>query len=158
MVEVCTLSLKECSKLKGVLEVVPSSAEFKTIPIHRHKNALLCHIYGLVPIKLDHVNFKAPHFKAFLLLQAHFLQIQLPPDLAANQVLILEKVLNLLSACVDVMSLNMWLNALGVMDLSQMCIQSMWETDSPLKQILHFDPEVSFPVKIQQLAIAFCCR
>jgi hypothetical protein len=36
--------------------------------------------------------------------------------------------------------------------------QTVTETDSPLKQILHFDPEVSFPVKIQQLAVAFCCR
>jgi pre-mRNA-splicing helicase BRR2 len=49
MVEVHTLSLKEHTKPKGVLEVVLSSAEFDTIPIHRHKDALLCHIYGLVP-------------------------------------------------------------------------------------------------------------
>jgi len=56
--------------------------------------------------------------------------------------LVLEKVLNLLSACVDVMSSNAWLNALGAMDLSQMCVQAVWETDSPLKQIPHFEPEV----------------
>jgi pre-mRNA-splicing helicase BRR2 len=65
MVEVYTLSLKERTKLEGVLEV---SAEFGTIPIRCHEDALLRRIYGLVPIKLDHVNFKAPHFKMFLLL------------------------------------------------------------------------------------------
>jgi pre-mRNA-splicing helicase BRR2 len=32
-VEVYTLSLKERAKLKGLLEVVSSSAEFETIPI-----------------------------------------------------------------------------------------------------------------------------
>jgi pre-mRNA-splicing helicase BRR2 len=49
---------------------------------------------------------------------------------------------NLLSACVDVMSSNAWLNALGAMDLSQMCVQTMWESDSPLKQIPHFEMDI----------------
>ncbi|PPQ67232.1 hypothetical protein CVT24_011551 [Panaeolus cyanescens] len=141
-VEVYTLSLKERTKLKGLLEVVSSSAEFETIPIRRHEETLLRRIYDRVPVKLDQANFEAPHFKTFLLLQAHFSRLHLPPDLAADQVLVLEKVLNLLSACVDVMSSNAWLNALGAMDLSQMCVQAMWETDSPLKQIPHFEPDV----------------
>ncbi|KAI6134777.1 putative RNA helicase [Pisolithus croceorrhizus] len=141
-VEVYTLSLKERTKLKGLLEVVSSSAEFEAIPIRRHEDVVLRRIYDRVPVKLDRPDFEAPHFKTFLLLQAHFSRIQLPADLAADQVLVLEKVLNLLSACVDVMSSNAWLNALGAMDLSQMCVQAMWETDSPLKQIPHFDTEV----------------
>ncbi|KAF9455144.1 Sec63 domain-containing protein, partial [Collybia nuda] len=137
-----TLSLKERTKLKGLLEVVSSSAEFETIPIRRHEDTLLRRIYDRVPVKLDRADFEAPHFKTFLLLQAHFSRLQLPPDLAADQALVLEKVLNLLSACVDVMSSNAWLNALGAMDLSQMCVQAMWETDSPLKQIPHFESDV----------------
>ena len=86
-----------------------------------------------MPVKLDPANFEAPYFKTFLLLQAHFSRLQLPPDrdLAADQILVLGKVPNLFSACVDVMSSNAWLNALGTMDLSQMCVQGMWETDFP---------------------------
>ncbi|KAJ7063405.1 putative RNA helicase [Mycena amicta] len=141
-IEVYTLSLKERTKLKGILEVVSSSAEFESIPIRRHEEALLRRIYDRVPVKLEKADFEAPHFKTFLLLQAHFSRIQLPPDLSADQALVLEKVLNLLSACVDVMSSNAWLSALGAMDLSQMCVQAVWETDSPLKQIPHFEPEV----------------
>lgn len=141
--EIYTLSLKEKTKLKGLLEVVSSSAEFEAIPIRRHEDVLLRRIYDRVPVKLDSPSFSAPEFKTFLLLQAHFSRLQLPPDLAADQVQILEKVLNLLSACVDVMSSNAWLGALGAMDLSQMCVQGMWETDSPLKQIPHFDQNVS---------------
>ena len=49
-----------------------------------------------------------------------------------------------MSACVDVMSSNAWLNALGAMNLSQMCVQAVWEKDSPLKQIPHFESQVSF--------------
>ena len=140
-VEVYTLSLKERTKLKGLLEVVSSSAEFETIPIRRHEDTLLRSIYDRVPVKLDRADFEAPHFKTFLLLQAHFSRIQLPPDLAADRTLVLEKVLNLLSACLDVSS-NAWLNALSAMDLSQMCVQGMWDKDSPLRQIPHFDLEV----------------
>ncbi|KIL66871.1 hypothetical protein M378DRAFT_160402 [Amanita muscaria Koide BX008] len=69
--------------------------------------------------------------------------IQLPPDLAADQqALVLKKIPNLLSACVDVISSRTWLSALGAMDPSQMCVQATWETDSPLKQIPHFDDEL----------------
>ena len=98
-VEVYTLSLKERTKLKGLLEVVSSSADFKTIPIRRHEDALLRRIYGRVPVKLERADFEAPHFETFLLL-AHFSRLQLPPDLVADQVLVLEKVLNPLSASV----------------------------------------------------------
>ena len=76
-VEVYTLSLKERTKLKGLLEVVSSSAEFETIPIRRHEDALLRRIYEGVPVKLDQADFEAPHFKTFLLLQAHFSRLQL---------------------------------------------------------------------------------
>jgi len=73
-IEVYTLSLKERTKLNGVsLEVVSSSAEFETIPIHRHEDALLRRVYGLVPVRVDRVDFEAPpYFKTSLLLQAHF--------------------------------------------------------------------------------------
>lgn len=140
--EVYTASLKDKTKLKGLLEIVSSSAEFENIPIRRHEDALLRRIHDRVPVKMPNPNFETPHLKTSLLLQAHFSRLQLPPDLAADQVLVLEKVLNLLSACVDVMSSNAWLNAVGAMDLSQMCVQAIWETDSPLKQIPHFDTEV----------------
>ncbi|KAG9310461.1 Sec63 domain-containing protein [Chiua virens] len=138
-VEVYTLLLKEHTKSKGLLGVVSSSAEFEAIPIRRHEVVVLRRIYDRLPAKLEQVDFEAPHFKTFLLLRAHFSRLQLPPDLAADQVLVLEKVL---LACVDVMSSSAWLNVLGAMDLSQMCVQSMWETDSPLKLIPHFEPEV----------------
>ncbi|GAW10525.1 Sec63-domain-containing protein [Lentinula edodes] len=143
-VEVYTLSLKERTKLKGLLEVVSSSAEFEAVPIRRHEDILLRRLYDRLPVKLDSssVNYESPHFKTFLLLQSHFSRIHLPADLVADQRLVLEKILNLLSACVDVLSSNAWLNALSAMDLAQMCVQAVWERDSPLKQIPHFEAEV----------------
>ncbi|KAJ3757592.1 putative RNA helicase [Lentinula raphanica] len=144
-VEVYTLSLKERTKLKGLLEVVSSSAEFESIPIRRHEDTLLRRLYTRLPVKLPQssVSYYSPHFKTFLLLQAHFSRIQLPPDLVADQKLILEKMLNLLSACVDVLSSNGWLNALSAMDLSQMVVQAVWEEkEAVLRQIPWFGDEV----------------
>lgn len=138
------MSLKERTKLKGLLEIVSSSAEFEAIPIRRHEDVILRRIYDRVPVKIDKVDFEAPHFKTFILLQAHFSRIHLPADLQSDLNIILEKVLTLLSAAVDVMSSNAWLSALGAMDLSQMCAQAVWENDSPLKQIPHFDNEVRY--------------
>jgi pre-mRNA-splicing helicase BRR2 len=67
--------------------------------------------------------------------------MQLPIDLAKDQEVIVGKVLNLLSACVDVLSSEGHLNAMNAMEMSQMVVQAMWDRDSPLKQIPHFGPE-----------------
>lgn len=98
--------------------------------------------YDRVPVKLPQPDFSKPDTKTNILLQAHFSRLSLPADLASDQALIIGKVLNLLSACVDVMSSNSFLNALQAMDLSQMVVQAIWNTDSPLRQIPHFTKEV----------------
>jgi pre-mRNA-splicing helicase BRR2 len=87
-------------------------------------------------------SYDSPHFKAFVLLQAHFSRMQLPIDLAKDQEVILTKVLGLLSATVDVLSSDGHINAMNAMEMSQMVVQAMWDRDSPLKQIPHFTPEV----------------
>ena len=133
-----TLSLTSKTKLKGLLEIVTSAAEYEDLPIRKHEDIVLRRVYDRVPVKLSETNYESPHFKAFVLLQAHFSRLTLPPDLATDQTIVLTKVLNLLSACVDVMSSEGWLNAFGAMELSQMVVQAMWDRDSPLKQVPHF--------------------
>lgn len=128
--------------MKGLLEIVSSAAEFEDIPIRQHEDVVLRRIYDRLPHKLEKINFASPYHKVFVLLQAHFSRLSLPADLESDQKLILTKVLNLLSACVDVMSSNAYLNAIVAMELSQMCVQAVWERDSPLKQVPHFNPAV----------------
>jgi len=135
-------SLTEKTKLRGLLEIVSASTEFESIPIRHHEDAILKKIYDRVPVKLPQPDFSKPDTKTNILLQAHFSRLSLPADLASDQAIILGKVLNLLSACVDVMSSNSFINALQAMDLSQMIVQAVWNTDSPLRQIPHFSKEV----------------
>lgn len=136
------LSLSGRTKLKGILEIVTSATEFESIQIRRHEDGLLRRIYDRVPVKMAEPAYDSPHFKAFVLLQAHFSRMQLPIDLAKDQEIILTKVLGLLSATVDVLSSDGHLNAMNAMEMSQMVVQAMWDRDSPLKQIPHFTPEV----------------
>ncbi|KAH8689112.1 putative pre-mRNA splicing helicase [Talaromyces proteolyticus] len=136
------LSLSARTKLKGILEIVTSATEFESIQMRRHEDHILRRVYERVPVKMSEPAYDSPHFKAFVLLQAHFSRMQLPIDLAKDQEVIVGKVLNLLSACVDVLSSEGHLNAMSAMEMSQMVVQSMWDRDSPLKQIPHFTPEV----------------
>ncbi|PKS06631.1 hypothetical protein jhhlp_007381 [Lomentospora prolificans] len=137
--ETFLLSLTGRTKLKGVLEVVTSATEFEAIQLRRHEGGILRRVYEKLPVKMSgDVNFDSAHFKAFVLLQAHFSRLQLPVDLNKDQEVILSKVLGLLSAAVDILSSEGHLNAMNAMEMSQMVVQSMWDRDSPLKQIPHF--------------------
>ncbi|KAK3372516.1 Sec63 Brl domain-containing protein [Podospora didyma] len=136
------LSLTQKTKLKGILEIVTSATEFESIQIRRHEETILRRIYDSVPVKMAEPVYDSPHFKAFVLLQAHFSRMNLPIDLSKDQEIILTKVLSLLSATVDILSSDGHLNAMNAMEMSQMVVQAMWDRDSPLKQIPYFTPEV----------------
>ncbi|EFY89726.1 putative ATP dependent RNA helicase [Metarhizium acridum CQMa 102] len=136
------LSLSARTKLKGILEIVTSATEFESIQVRRHEESLLRRIYDRVPVKMSQPVYDSPHFKAFVLLQAHFSRMQLPIDLAKDQEILLSRVLSLLSAMVDILSSDGHLNAMNAMEMSQMVVQAMWDRDSPLKQIPHFAQDV----------------
>lgn len=135
------LSLHGKIRMKALLEIVTSATEFESIPIRRHEDVVLRRIHERIPAKLAEPSYETPGFKAFVLLQAHFSRMQLPVDLLEDQRVILRKVPSLLSACVDVLSSEGHLNTILAMEMSQMVVQGMWDSDSPLKQVPHFTPE-----------------
>ncbi|KAG0308854.1 DEIH-box ATPase [Dissophora globulifera] len=135
-VELFSSSLTPTTKLKGLLEIISTAAEYESIPIRHHEDQILKRVYDRLPVKLGNVKFTNPHHKANILLQAHFSRTQLPADLASDQATVVGQVIPLLQACVDVISSNGWLPpALAAMELAQMSVQAMWDRDSPLKQI-----------------------
>ncbi|CAI2164952.1 17078_t:CDS:2 [Funneliformis geosporum] len=142
-VEMFSMSLNEKTKLKGLLEILSSAAEFESIPIRHHEDSVLKKIYERLPVKLGNPKFNSPHIKTNIMLQAHFSRTQLPPDLQSDQATVLGKVIPLIQAVVDVISSNGWLKpALAAMELAQMCVQALWDRDSPLKQIPYFTTEI----------------
>ena len=135
------LSLNAKTRMKALLEIVTSAVEFEAIPLRRGDDAVLRRIHEWLPLKMADGAAETLHFKAFVLLQAHFSRMQLPVDLLADQRALLRRVLPLLSACVDVLASEGHLNALAAMEMAQMVVQAMWDRDSPLRQVPHFSPE-----------------
>lgn len=150
------LSLTKKSRLKSILEIVTAASEFDSLPIRQHESKILQQIYDRVPIKSSsNLSFESPYLKAFILLQAHFSRIILPPDLISDQRIILENVINLLYTIVDLQSSEGNLNALYAMDLCQMVVQGIWDTDSPLKQIPYIDEEILNRAKKHKIETVF---
>lgn len=137
------LSLTKKSKLKSILEIITSASEFDSLPVRKSESSILEKIYASVPIKSSQdISFESPYTKAFVLLQAHLSRFNLPPDLVSDQKVVLEKVLTLLYTAVDLLSSEGYLNATYAMDLSQMIVQAVWDSDSALKQIPYVTDEV----------------
>ncbi|KHJ42995.1 Sec63 domain protein [Trichuris suis] len=141
--ELFSMSLSSKTKVRGLLEIIASSAEFDSIPIRQKEDIILAQLNTRVPSKLPSTKFTDPHVKANLLLQAHLSRIQVPAELQADTNEIVVKAVRLIQACVDVISSNGWLMpALAAMELSQMITQAMWGKDSYLKQIPHFTADL----------------
>ena len=76
--------------------------------------------------------------------QAHFQRTNLSGDLATDQAKVLTTTVRLLQAAVDVITSSSWLNpAITAMELSQIVVQAMWQTDSVLLQLPHFTRDLA---------------
>ncbi|CAK9298582.1 unnamed protein product [Gordionus sp. m RMFG-2023] len=142
-IELFSMSLSSKTKLKGFIEIISNASEYETIPIRHHEDNILKQLANKVEYKLTNPKYSDPHVKANLLLQAHLSRMQLSSELQTDTEDILAKSIRLIQACVDVSSSNGWLwPALSGMELSQMTTQAMWNKDSYLKQIPHFDAAI----------------
>jgi len=126
-----------------MIEILSSSTEYNEIPVRHREPAVLRKLAAHLPQKIDKPNYLDPHTKANILLQSHFSRRRLPADLQEDQQFLLENAIRLLQAIVDVISSSGWLTpALAAMELSQMATQALWDTDSSLKQLPHFDDKL----------------
>lgn len=142
-IELFAMSLNSKTKIRGLMEIVCSAAEYATLPIRHGEDSLLSTLYQRLPNKLPSPRYNDPLTKTNLLLQAHCSRMQLSAELQQDTETVLSCVVRLIQACVDVLSSNGWLApALAAMELAQMCTQAMWSKDSYLKQLPHFSAEV----------------
>lgn len=142
-IEIFSMSLTPGTKIRGLLEIICSSAEFSSIPMRHREEVVLGKLYERCPIKLSNrPKMNDPHSKALVLLQSHFSRIELPSDLSYDlKNLVLNRVIPLVYACVDVLSSSGYLKpAIAAMELCQMIVQAMWgDRESPLRQLPYFD-------------------
>lgn len=128
--------LSSKDRLRGIISAVTSVPDFDSLPVRAEDIPVLTRLGTSVPLKLSSdSDIGLPQAKAFLLLQAHLSRLPVGSDLVSDQRMVLEKMLPLVNACTDTLSSEGHLNALQAMDLSQMIVQGMWNSDSPLWQL-----------------------
>ena len=86
------MSLNNKTKLRGLLEIISSAAEYEHLPIRHKEDSLLKQLSSRVPLKLVGSKFNDPHIKTNLLVQAHLSRLQLPAELQSDTEEILKKV------------------------------------------------------------------
>lgn len=152
--------LSRKTKIKGLMHVLTAASEFETVPIRQGEDRALERLAKHLPLRVraeeGEDGFHSPHVKTHLLLQSHFSRRRLSPTVQADRDKILPVALRLLQAIVDVCSSAKWLEpALAAMELSQMIVQGMWSTQSPLLQVPHFTPQLAARAKSAGVASVF---
>lgn len=143
-VELFASSISPNTRLNGLLDILSMASEFETFPVRIGEEDMLREMGLEARIALEGsggpVDFSSAHVKAHLLLQAHLSREQLSGTLAEDQRKIVIVSVRLLRAMVDVISSAGWLKpAIAAIELSQMLVQAIWYTDSPLMQLPHID-------------------
>lgn len=144
-IEMMAVSLQANTRLRGILQVIAAAAEFDwLVPVRMDEEAILAALHAQCPVRLGaaSLKFHDPHVKVAILLQCHFSRINLPGELKGDLEVILGRVVPLCYALIDVLSSHGWLApALAAMEFCQMCVQAVWDSDSPLRQLPHFDSD-----------------
>ena len=86
------MSLNNKTKLRGLVEILSSAAEYEGLPIRHKEDHLLKQLAQRVPLKLPQAKYNDPHVKTNLLLQAHLSRLQLSAELQSDTEDILKKV------------------------------------------------------------------
>jgi len=143
-IELFSSSLQATTKLKGLIEIISSAAEFDALPVRHREDDALQQLAMHCPQQIEDARYNDPHCKTNVLLQCHFSRRDAGREMAADLDFVLDKATRLLQATVDVISSSGWLApALATMELSQMCVQGVWDRDSALLQLPHFGRDLA---------------
>ena len=143
-IELFSSSITAKTSLKKLVEIVCAASEFDTMPVRQNEDELLKRVANHLPLRINNAKFTDPHTKVNVLLQAHFSRTPLTGDLRDDQKEVLETVARLLQAIIDVISSNGWLTpAVAAMEMSQMVSQGLWDRDSQLLQLPHFNKKLA---------------
>ena len=156
-VELMAASLTPKTKLRGLLEIVASAAEFASLPSRPGDGDAVRRLTARAPLPpLSTDDWDDPHVKAHALLQAHFSRTPLPAGLAADSRTVLPTAARLLAAAVDVAASAGWLApALAAMEAAQMVAQGLWAKDSPLLQLPGVDAAAAASAKAAGVETVF---
>lgn len=132
-------------KIRGLLDILSHASEFDDVPSRIGEEDAMERLSESARVRLKKINdvlpsFSALHVKVHLLLQSHLNRLSLGGNLSEDRMIIVGRSIRLLSALVDIISSAGWLEpTLHCMELSQMIVQAVWDSEKPLLQLPHFD-------------------
>lgn len=146
-IELFSMSLNNKTKIRGLIEIISSAAEYQSLPIRHREDQKLRQIFELMQYKSQNPKFNDPNSKANILIQAHLSRFNFDQyglvELESDTREVISKSFRLIQACVDVLSSNSWLRpALQAMELCQCLTQAVGDKDSYFKQVPHFDSSI----------------
>ncbi|KAI9206036.1 Sec63 Brl domain-containing protein [Polychytrium aggregatum] len=135
----------------ALLQILCDVPEYEELPVRHKEDELNMSFQALLPIQLGSIKargpfggiprvqgFDSPHFKSFLLLQAHLSRLSTMPcaDYSTDQISVLDQAVRLMQAMVDVSAVEgFYSTSLGVMNTMQCIKQALWPLDSTLLQV-----------------------
>jgi hypothetical protein len=142
---------------RGIIGLFSPVVRLGRIPIRRHDDILLKWIHDHVSVKHEPADYDSPYFKIFLLLQAHFSRFRLSSELVADLAIVLERVFSTFSVCAhhDCSDAETYTSGWQweIFPLLHMCVHGMWPDDPELKQIPHFEDDVSCSINYRNLGL-----
>lgn len=131
--------------LEDLLFVLSGACEYDELPVRHNEDKLNGLLAKEVRLKVDTRSLDDPHVKANLLLQAHFMQLDLPiSDYVTDTKSVLDQSIRIIQALVDLAANGGWLRtAFNAMHLLQMVMQGLWfEEDNKFTMLPHTDEKV----------------
>ena len=133
-------NIHSSNDINSLLNILTKTTEYEELPVRHNEEKLNAQLATEVPWPVDSRTLDSPHTKAFLLLQAHFEDLELPiSDFITDTKSVLDQAVRILQAMVDVSAdRGALLTALNTMHLLQMIIQGQWLHTSPFKYLPNF--------------------
>jgi len=127
---------KSDATFADVLSWVANATEYDELPVRHNEDLINAELSDNLPLKADLFGLPMwdPHVKAYLLLQAHFSQIDLPiSDYIGDLNSVLDQSIRIVQAFIDMLAELGYRSSCEMMVLLLQCIKSArWPSDGPL--------------------------
>lgn len=139
-----TNRLNARNTLPELLDTLSSVAEFAELPVRHNEDKMNEGLAPKMKFPLDSQSYDSPHTKTNILLQAHFMRLELPiSDYYTDLKSVLDQAIRILQAMVDISASSGWLSTtLLIMNLTQMIVQGRWLYDHQMRNLPHVTEKV----------------
>merc|ERR1712113_287042 len=141
-IEVYKVMLQNKTKHKGILDMLCNSVDFDTIKVRLNEEILIKKILSHARMQIETPKYDILYLKVNALLQSHFSRNAyslLNEELLFDQSEVVLMASRLTLVLFDIIASEGWIDPLlATAEISQMLVQALWISDSPLLQLPYF--------------------